>query len=145
MTTHATGTIEAKTWDEKPFATVEGGMRLAHASSVDVYHGDVEGEATSAWVVTYGAATRYEPDGTPDYATATTSFKGLQRVVGRVGARSGSFVLEVSGGSEAGETYATWSVVPDSGTGDLRGLRGDGGFRYRSGERSSLTLDYDLD
>ena len=145
MTEHATGTIEGKTWDEKPFAHVEGGRRLAHASSLDLYHGDVEGEATAEWIVIYAGGTKYGPDGTPDYATAQTSFKGLQRVVGRVGERSGSFVLEVSGGSEGGETHATWSVVPGSGTGELRGLRGSGGFTFLSAERSSLTLEYDLD
>ena len=36
-------------------------------------------------------------------------------------------------------------VVPGSGTGDLRRLRGAGGFVAQQGPRGSITLDYDLD
>jgi hypothetical protein len=35
--------------------------------------------------------------------------------------------------------------VPGSGTGDLRGLQGKGGFVWREGEaQTRFTLDYDL-
>jgi Protein of unknown function (DUF3224) len=37
---------------------------------------------------------------------------------------------------------ATWFVVPGSGTGDLSGLRGEGGFEGEFGKGSVGTLDY---
>ncbi len=37
---------------------------------------------------------------------------------------------------------ATWFVVPGSGTGELAGLRGEGGFEGRFGTGSVGTLDY---
>lgn len=144
MTMHATGSIEPKTWGENPFAPATGGPRLAHAAGTDLYHGDVEAEATFRYVVIYREGTAYHADGSVDYATARASFVGLQRVVGRVKERSGSFALEVSGTSEGGVTAATWSVAPGSGTGELRGLGGKGGFVYEEGKGSSITLDYDL-
>jgi hypothetical protein len=61
-----------------------------------------------------------------------------------VGERAGSFVLEVSGTSEGGITTGIWSVAPGSGTGELSGLGGKGGFVYQQGQDSSITLDYDL-
>jgi Protein of unknown function (DUF3224) len=43
---------------------------------------------------------------------------------------------------ENGNINATWFVVPGSGTGDLSGLRGEGGFEGRFGKGSDATLDY---
>lgn len=144
MTIHAKGTIEPKTWDENPFAPVVDGPRLAHAAGTDSYHGGIEGEAAFHYVVIYREGTAYLADGSVDYRTARASFVGLQRVVGRLGGRSGSFALEVSGTSQGGITTASWVVAPGSGTGELRGLRGTGGFAYQQGVTSSTTLDYDL-
>jgi Protein of unknown function (DUF3224) len=36
----------------------------------------------------------------------------------------------------------TWFVVPGSGTGELTGLRGEGGFTANLGEGADVTLDY---
>lgn len=36
----------------------------------------------------------------------------------------------------------TWFVVAGSGTGELSGLRGEGGFRAALGENAQVTLDY---
>jgi Protein of unknown function (DUF3224) len=35
-----------------------------------------------------------------------------------------------------------WFVVPGSGTGELAGLRGEGGFTAELGHRADITLDY---
>ena len=40
-------------------------------------------------------------------------------------------MLEHSGTFEGGVAEASWSVVPGSGTGELRGLRGEGVLRLR--------------
>jgi hypothetical protein len=44
----------------------------------------------------------------------------------------------VTGGVVEGE----WFVVPRSGTGELAGLRGTGGFRARLGENATVNLTY---
>ena len=66
----------------------------------------------------------------------------LQRVTGRLGGREGSFVLEGRGNVRDGRIEVSWSVVPGSGTGELAGLRGDGGFGGEFGKGSAATLDY---
>jgi hypothetical protein len=53
----------------------------------------------------------------------------VQRFHGKLGGRQGTFVLQGSEIVENGKIKATWFVVPGSGTGDLAGLRGDGGLR----------------
>jgi hypothetical protein len=35
-----------------------------------------------------------------------------------------------------------WFVVPGSGTGELAGLRGEGGFQAELGQHADVTLDY---
>jgi hypothetical protein len=46
----------------------------------------------------------------------------------KTGGRQGTFVLQGSEIVENGKITARWFVVPGSGTGDLSGLRGEGGF-----------------
>jgi hypothetical protein len=72
----------------------------------------------------------------------SASFVSMQRVRGRLGGRQGTFVLQGSEIVENGKITATWFVVPGSGTGDLSGLRGEGGFVGEFGKGSDGTLDY---
>src|SRR6266566_7897482 len=66
----------------------------------------------------------------------------VQRFRGKLGGRQGTFVLQGSEIVENGKIKATWFVVPGSGTGDLSGLRGEGGFEGDFGKGSDGTLDY---
>ena len=72
----------------------------------------------------------------------SASLVSLQRFHGKLHGRQGSFVLQGSEIVENGWIKATWFVVPGSGTGDLAGLRGDGGFEGAFGKGSDGTLDY---
>jgi hypothetical protein len=66
----------------------------------------------------------------------------MQRFRGKLGGRQGTFVLQGSEVVENGKIKATWFVVPRSGTGDLSGLRGEGGFEGDFGKGSDGWLDY---
>jgi hypothetical protein len=66
----------------------------------------------------------------------------MQRFRGKLGGRPGSFVLQGSEIVKNGKIKATWFVVPGSGTGDLSGLCGEGGFEGRFGEASVGMLEY---
>ena len=75
----------------------------------------------------------------------SASFVGLERVVGSVGGRSGSFVFQHTGTFKGGVATVTLMVVPGSGTGDLHGLSGKGGFTVGHQGPYSITLDYDFE
>ena len=66
----------------------------------------------------------------------------MQRFRGKLGGRQRTFVLQGSEIVENGRIKATWFVVPGSATGDLSGLRGEGGFEGRFGKGSAGTIDY---
>ena len=72
----------------------------------------------------------------------SASLVSVQRFRGKLGGREGTFVLQGSEIVENGKIKATWFVVPGSGTGDLSGLRGEGGFEGHFGKGSDGTLDY---
>ena len=72
----------------------------------------------------------------------SASLVSMQRFRGRLHGREGSFVLQGQEIVDNGEITAKWFVVPGSGTGDLSGLRGEGGFTGRFGKGSDATLDY---
>lgn len=132
MASHVTGTVETKSWDEQIYSEVEGGPKLTRTTGVDNYHGGIEGEAT------YAGITVYDPAG-------SATFLSVLRVIGKVGERAGSFVLQVDGTVDAtGATKASWRVLSGSGTEDLTGLKGEGDLSYSETE-NSFTLDYDFD
>jgi hypothetical protein len=67
---------------------------------------------------------------------------GIERVSGRVGSRSGTFVVQDKGTLAGTTVSGTWFVVPGSGTGELEGLRGEGGFVAQLGEGADIALGY---
>jgi len=136
MTTQATGKFEVKGWDEK---TWDGkawnevtGPKLTHTIVTQTFQGDLEGEAAVQFLMTY--------------SDIRANFVGLQRVVGHIGKRSGSFVLQITGIFENGKFSGVWSVVPDSGTDELRGLRGNLSVTDSPEGESAIPyiFDYDL-
>jgi hypothetical protein len=72
----------------------------------------------------------------------SASLVSMQRFRGKLGRRQGTFVLQGQEIVENGKINATWFVVPGSGTGDLSGLRGEGGFEGQFGKGSDGTLNY---
>jgi Protein of unknown function (DUF3224) len=133
MPTHATGIFKIAGWDERTYTEIEGGGKLSQASVKQSFSGDIEGEGAVEWLMCY------RPD-------ETAEFIGLQRIVGRLGGRSGSFVLlQTAGIFDGREARGALSVVPGSGTGNLRGLRGEGQFSAPLGSEAAVTLDYDFE
>ena len=72
----------------------------------------------------------------------SASLVSMQRFNGTLGGRRGTFVLQGSETVENKKITAKWSVVPGSGTDELSGLRGEGGFEGQFGKGSVGTLDY---
>ena len=66
----------------------------------------------------------------------------MQRFRGKLAGRQGTFVLQGDETVENGNIKAKWFVVPGSATGDLSGLRGEGGFVGSFGKGSKGTLEY---
>ena len=90
-----------------------------------------------------GGATLLAPEATLRVQTdGSASFVGIERVTGTLAGRTGTFVLQDAGTLADGEVTGTWFVVPGSGTGELAGLCGEGGFTAVVGQHAKIYLDY---
>jgi hypothetical protein len=74
----------------------------------------------------------------------SAAFVGLERIVGRIGGKSGTFVLQRIGVFESGEAKESYTIIPGSGTGERQGLRGEGNSTVGHGMEHPFSLDYDL-
>jgi hypothetical protein len=120
-----------KTWDEKPVSEGNNIPKLTRANVARTFTGDIEGEGHVEYVMMYRA------DG-------SATFVGLERVVGRIDNKTGTFVLQRIGTFENGEARESYSVVPGSATGDLVGLKGDGNSAVGHGLEHPFELNYEF-
>jgi len=121
-----------KSWDEKPYREEPGLPKLTRASVRKTFTGDLEGEGQVEYLMVYRS------DG-------SAAFVGLESVVGRIGGRTGSFVLQRTGVFEGGLAKERYAVVTGSATGELQGLTGDGTTSVGHGTEHPFTLSYELD
>lgn len=127
MNVRARGTFDVKLNPQPVYENAEGAM-LGRLSIDKTFRGDLEatskGEMLSAGTSVKGSA----------------GYVAIERVVGTLAGRPGTFVLQHSGTMERGTPRLSVTVVPDSGTGELTGLAGTMSITIASGAHS-----YDFD
>ena len=131
MKSLANSRFTIKSWDEKPYGEGQDLPRLTRAAVTKTFTGDIAGEGHVEYLM------MYRSDG-------SAAFVGLERVVGQVAGKSGSFVLQRVGMFENGLAKESCVVVPGSGTGELRGLRGEGASAVGHGTEYPFALNYEL-
>jgi hypothetical protein len=131
MITPAKGSFEVTMNPQPPYDTAEG-IVLGRVSISKQFRGDLEARST---VEMLSAITEVK---------GSAGYVALERVVGKLHGRSGSFVLQHSGTMTRGRAELAVSVVPDSGTGELRGLTGTMTIEITNGNHL-YTFAYALD
>ncbi len=127
--TTAKAEITVAVYEPVPYGGPGEGPSLARIHVEETFAGDISGSG----LVEFLQAGR---------ADGTASFVGIERVTGSIGGRSGTFLLQDQGTVDGGVVSGDWFVIPGSGTGELTGLRGEGGFRADLGQGAAVTLDY---
>lgn len=120
-----------QSWEEKAYSEGDNVPKLTRASVTKAFTGDLEGEGKVEYLM------MYRSDG-------SASFVGLERVTGGIGGKVGTFVLHRTGVFENGQAKESYTVVPGSGTGDLRGLKGDGSSDVGHGMEHPFELHYEV-
>lgn len=131
MTHTANARFAIKSWDEKPYSEGQDLPKMTRASVTKTFTGDIAGDSQVEYLMIYRS------DG-------TATFVGLERITGRIGNRTGSFVLQRTGAFEGGQAKESYSVVPGSATGDLRGMVGEGTSSVGHGMEHPFVLTYDF-
>ena len=127
MTQHATGTFEVKMMpaDDKSEDKSMGRMTIEKE-----WHGDLEGTSVGQ-MLTGGDVTK-----------GSAGYVAIEKFTGTVNGRKGSFILQHSATMTRGVGQLTITVVPDSGTDQVRGISGkliikiEGGKHYYDFEYS---------
>lgn len=124
MTQHASGPFEVKLTPQKPDSEVAQAANLGRMTIDKQFHGDLEATSKGEMI-----ATQTEIKGSAGYVA-------MERVTGALKGRKGSFVLQHSGTMDRGRPELTITVVPDSGTGELKGLMGKMKINIADGKHS---------
>ncbi len=120
MTERISGTFDVRMTRDAVHDGADAG--IGRMSITKRYHGDLEGTAVGEML----AAMTTTP--------GSAGYVALERVEGRLAGRSGAFHLQHSGTMDRGEPTLVVTVVPDSATGELVGLRGRLAIRIEGGQ-----------
>ena len=129
MSSRASATFEITSWEETAYDEPADGPKLSRATVKKTFKGEVEGESTAELLMCQ--------------AEGGAGYLASERVVGRVGERTGSFVVQHGGINDGGATRTFGYVVAGSGTGGLQGLSGEAGYQHDE-RGASFVLDYDI-
>lgn len=129
----ATGSFDVKVNAAKPDTQVARAANLSRLTIDKRFHGDLEGISKGEML-----ALQTETKGSAGYVA-------LERVTGKLKGRSGSFVLQHSATMNRGDSRAEISVVPDSASGELRGLSGKMIISVASDGTHSYEFDFRLE
>ena len=80
--------------------------------------------------------------GTPTPGSA--GYVAIEKVTGTLDGRKGSFYLQHSGTLDRGQPALSVTVIPDSGTDELTGLKGTMQIVIADGGKHSYVFDYEL-
>ena len=130
MTTRATCTFEITAWEAVEYDDLDS-VKLTRTHVAKTFQGDLEGQSTAELLMA-GA-----PGGSAVYV-------GLERIVGQLGGRSGSFVFVHDASMSSDGQSLSLTIMRDSGTGELEGIGGQGNIIIDADGGHTLTLDYDL-
>lgn len=128
----ANTTFAVKRWDEQSFLHYAEGRKLTRARVTHLYAGDLEGEGQVEYLLAYTV-------------NGIGQAVALERVTGKLAGRSGSFVIQHTTTFAAHTVRDYWSVVPGSGTDDLRALSGGGAFELSGPGPYPISFDFSLE
>ena len=133
MSQRAAGPFEVKVTPQKPDTQIARAANLGRLTIDKRFHGDLEGISKGEML-----ATQTDTPGSAGYVA-------LELVTGKLKGRTGSFVLQHSGTMTRGTPVLSITVVPDSGTADLRGLAGTMTVRVAADGAHSYEFDFRLE
>ena len=101
------------------------------------FKGEIVGEGLVEYLMFYD----YFDQGDPHKSTAT--YVGLIRFKGQLKGKAGTFVMEDRGSFRQGTATSVLRMIPESGTGELKGI-GGAGMYSASQEGCRCDLTYEL-
>ena len=127
----ATATFDIDDWKNEPIDDGDGTPR-GRAHVTKTFRGGLDGHSTAELLLA----------GTP--VEGSRAYVAIERITGLLGGRAGTFLLQHSARGRRGAQEAEWTIVADSGTGELTGLSGTAEITVSADGGHTITFDYDL-
>jgi hypothetical protein len=132
MTQHASGSFEVKITPQKPDSEVAQAANFGRMTIDKQFHGDLEATSKGEMI-----ASQTEVKGSGGYVA-------MERVTGTLKGRQGSFILQHNGTMTKGVPALSVTVVPDSGTGELKGIAGKMNIIIAPNGKHSYEFEYTI-
>lgn len=130
MIQHATCAFIIDSWKAEPYDDRDG-VALSRTRVTKTFTGDLAGTSAAELLM---ATAPHE----------SAAYVGFERIEGSLHGRQGSFVLHHSASADGGKQTASWTIVPDSGTGELAGIQGAASILIAPDGGHTLELAYEL-
>ena len=130
MANQATAAFTIDSWEDEPFVA-QGEVKLSRVRVTKTFSGEIVGTSTAALVMC-GAQ------------EGSAAYVGLEQMLVSVRGRAGSFVLQHNATMTKTAQSLSLTIVPDSGTGKLVGISGQGRIEIDAEGGHTLILDYEL-
>ena len=130
MPIHAEATFTITSWEQVDDPAPAEGPTLGRATVKKTFAGDLVGESTAELLMSGAGGD-------------SAGYVAMERITAALQGRAGTFDLQHGAQMGGPDPRTYWLIVPGSGTGELRGIRGEARYQHDdSGAR--FTLDYDL-
>jgi hypothetical protein len=124
-------------WEEKPYESISQDRKLTKVSATFLFTGQMDGTASVEYMMFYDHFDAENPH------ASSASYIGLIRFQGRIGGKTGSFVMEDKGEFKAGMANSVVKIIPRSASDELQGIAGSGKYSA-SPNGCQFEINYDL-
>ena len=124
------GSFSITQWDENTLSEKAEGIRVSHASIKQVYSGDMSGESSVEFLMSY-------------QSQMSAKFTGFETFIGVINGLRGAVTFQHNGKFESGIASSNFESIKGSATGELAGKTFRGRFQSGESGKANYTLEVD--
>ena len=122
------GSFSITQWDEDTLSERPEGIKISHASIKQVYTGDMSGESSVEFLMSY-------------QSQMSAQFSGFETFVGVIKGLRGTVTFQHNGKFESGIASSNFESIKGSATGELAGKTFLGRFQSGESGKANYTLE----
>tara|TARA_B100000768_G_scaffold172803_1_gene181415 strand:- start:700 stop:1095 length:396 start_codon:yes stop_codon:yes gene_type:complete len=128
MANQLNGIFQITGWDEIPYNENDDGSKQSNAKITQSYTGNIEGSSELQYLMSYS------PNG-------SAIFVGIETLSCTINGKLGTLVIQHNGKFETGVASSVFTIVSDSGKGELIGISGTGTFKSGENGQANYTVE----
>lgn len=122
------GRFSITQWDEDTLSEKSEGIKVSHASIKQMYSGDMSGESSVEFLMSY-------------QSQMTAKFTGFETFVGVINGMRGTITFQHNGKFENGVASSNFVSIEETATGELSGFTFRGSFQSGESGNADYTIE----